>query len=256
MLKELVSPFNERTFRDFLKRGTESTDLLTEGARFNPLVSAFNEAIGETRLYQLDPIEARRSGVPTPNADLTRHGGNLPAMVAYLKKHDEKAWHQVLDALKRIVPSLSDVDTAFTPDRRLTLQFSEDGVRRPWSTEDVSDGTIRSLALFSALLDTRKPLLLIEEPENAVHPWIVRNFLDLCRSSVRKQIVLTTHSPALLTYVNPQDVLIAWRRGGRTTISKLLDLDPDAENLWSEGRSTLFEILDSGAIPEAVPTDE
>ncbi len=255
-LSDLVQPFGERAFRDFIKRNTESTDLITEPGTFNPIIDSFNEAIGETRLYQVDPIEARRSGVPTPNAALTRHGSNLPAMVAYLRKHDQKAWQQVLDAMKRIVPGLADVETAFTPDRRLTLQFAEHGVRRPWSIEDVSDGTIRSLALFSALLDTRTPLLLLEEPENAVHPWIVRNFLDLCRSSVEKQVMITTHSPALLTYVEPRDVLIAWRRRGRTAISKLLDLDPDAEWLWSEGRSTLFEILDSGAVPEAVPSDE
>ena len=154
--------------------------------------------------------------------------------------------------MRRLVPGLEDIRTEFTPDRRLTLQFVEAGSGRPWSTDEVSDGTIQALALFVALFESRSGLVVIEEPENSVHPWIVRNFVEACRSA-EKQIIVTTHSPALINYLKPSEIAVVARRGGETTIRPLEELDPDAMPLWIDGKVSTFEILDSGWIVEAVP---
>jgi predicted ATPase len=95
--------------------------------------------------------------------------------------------------------------------------------------------------------------VLIEEPENAVHPWIVRNFVEACRATEGKQIVLTTHSPALINTLAPGEVLVASRSHGQTEITPLVDLDPGAQRLWADGVARVFDILDTGWLPEAVP---
>lgn len=251
----IVEPFNLKDFKDYIKGLNTPTNLLTEIAGFNPLLRFFEESLATVRLYQLVPLECRRPGVPTPNADLDRHGSNLPGMVAYLQKHDPQAWGTILDAMRRIIPGLREVTTDFTSDRRLALQFEEEGVGRGWSSEDISDGTIQSLALFTALFNKRSPLILVEEPENSIHPWIVRNFVDACRSIKTKSVILTTHSPVLISYLQPDDVWMVWRRQGRTQVQPLSVVDPDAKRLWEEGESSLFSMLDSGVLPEAVPTD-
>ncbi len=253
-MRNLLFPFDDASFVKFLttSSGVGSADLMIGSRFYNPVLSHFARIMANTRVYQLAPLEGRRPGVPTPNPDLERHGANLPAFVAQLRKSSE-VWSAVLATMRRVVPGLENIDTDFTPDRRLTLRFHEHNVGRPWASEDVSDGTIQTLALLAALHDPRTNFLLIEEPENAVHPWIVRNFIEACRSVKGKQIVLTTHSPALINTLEPGEVLIAWRAGGETHLDRLVDLDPEAQGLWEQGTAKVFEILDTGWLPQAVP---
>lgn len=233
----------------------EDTVLLTEGLPLSPILREFVKGMSGIRIYQISPLESRRAGVPTPNPPLERYGENLPALVDYFRKRAKKSWRSVFDAMQQIVPHLVDITTDFSIDRRLVLQFKEQGVGRAWNANEVSDGTIQSLALFCALFDPRTTLAFIEEPENSVHPWIVRVFADACRTASQqdKQIFVTTHSPALLQQAKPSEVKLMWRSEGRSSIAPLLELDPEAEDLWAAGSVDVFELLDSGALRQAVP---
>jgi len=246
-------PFQDPSFHQVLKQETESGNLLLRTLAFNPVVATFVNQMSRIRVYQLTPLEARRPGVPTPNAELDRHGANLPGLVASMRRDDPSAWEAVVQAMRRVLPDLTRIDIAFTHDRRLTLNFFERGVGRPWTVEEVSDGTIQSLALFAALHDFRTPLLVIEEPENSIHPWILREFVDVCRSLSNKQVLITTHSPVLLSYVRPENVAVMWKENGISRVADLAEIDPDAVATWESGKSTVFELLDSGLIPQSVP---
>ena len=69
-----------------------------------------------------------------------------------------------------------------------------------WQTEDqFSDGTLRLLALFWSALDGTGPLLA-EEPEQSLHPEVIRQILPMLRSVERRterQVFVTTHSKDL-----------------------------------------------------------
>lgn len=246
-------PLQDDSFLQFANRVITPTGLLTRALEFNQTVRVFAETLSRTKVYQLSPIECRKPGISTPNAEISLHGQNLPALVAYMRENLPNEWERVLSAMQRIVPGLNKVDTHFTHDRQLYLRFYEEGVGRPWTSEDVSDGTIQSLALFAALYDPRSPLILIEEPENSVHPWIVRSFVNACRNVENKQILLTTHSPELLNQLRPNEVSIIWRHAGKTHLAPLTQLDPEAEGLWASGRGGVYELLNSGLIREAIP---
>lgn len=251
-----------RGFRDeFFPAPTEreiqidDTVLLTEALPLSPIMRQFVTGMSGIRIYQISPLESRRPGVPTPNPPLERYGENLPALVDYFRRRSKQSWRNVFDAMQQIVPHLVDISTDFSIDRRLVLQFKEQGVGRAWNANEISDGTIQSLALFCALFDPRTNLAFIEEPENSVHPWIVRVFADACRTASKqgKQIFVTTHSPALLQQAKPSEVKLMWRSEGKSSIAPLLDLDPEAEALWERGDVDVFELLDSGAVREALP---
>jgi len=233
----------------------ESTVLFIEAVTFHPLVRQFTRALTGVRIFQISPLQSRLAGVPTPNPALERYGQNLPALIEYFRDRAEDAWESVFGAMQEIIPNLEKIDTEFSIDRRLVLRFWERGVGRPWSANEISDGTIQSLALFCALFDPRVTLAFIEEPENSVHPWIVRVFADACRRAAEsgRQIFVTTHSPALLQRARPSEVKLIWRSEGRSTIAPLLQLDPEAEKLWEDGTSDVFELLDSGALRQAIP---
>jgi predicted ATPase len=69
------------------------------------------------------------------------------------------------------------------------------------------------LFLMALLLDpTPPPLLCIEEPEIGLHPAILPLIADmLIEASQRTQLIVTTHSDALISTLPPESVIICER---------------------------------------------
>lgn len=216
----------------------------------------FLGAIGSLRVFQLSPRNCRESGVPTPNPELDRFGGNLPAVVEYLKSYHRDAYSVLLTSIRRVMPTLEGLETQYTHRKTLGLFVSEEGFGRPWAAEDVSDGTIQTIALLVAAFDPRTNIVVIEEPENSIHPWAIRNFVKAAREASKgKQIILTTHSPVLIDQLKPEELWVVRRPKTETIVDLALNLDPSLAKAWGEGHFTLSEYLDSGIIPEAVPAE-
>jgi predicted ATPase len=93
----------------------------------------------------------------------------------------------------------------------LYFEIKDSGQLVPAS--QASDGTLLVLAYMSILYLPQPPrLLLIEEPENGIHPKRLRDILDILRNLVREQshtqVVLTTHSPYGLDLFKPEEVTL------------------------------------------------
>lgn len=93
----------------------------------------------------------------------------------------------------------------------LYFKLKESGQLVPAS--QASDGTLLVLAYLSILYLPQPPrLLLIEEPENGIHPKRLREILEILRSLVHEQshtqVVLTTHSPYVLDLFKPEEVTL------------------------------------------------
>ncbi len=218
------------------------------------LEGVVSNKLGTIRVFQLNPRDCRAPGVPSPSPDLDRFGKNLPATLSYLKNAHSSAYNEILEALRRVMPSIQDIKFDFTHTKALGLFLKEQGVSKLWTAEEISDGTIQAIALLTATFDPRIPLVVIEEPENSVHPWAVRNFVEAFRRASRtKQIILTTHSPIVVDQLQPEEIWVVQRTGTETKIDPLLSLDPSLKEAWGQGKFTLSEYLDSGAVPEAVP---
>lgn len=93
----------------------------------------------------------------------------------------------------------------------LYFEMKESGQLVPAS--QASDGTLLVLAYLSVLYLPQPPrLLLIEEPENGIHPKRLRDILEILRNLVHEQshtqVVLTTHSPYVLDLFKPEEVTL------------------------------------------------
>jgi len=248
-----ASLWGQEQSSDFLLAPTE---LLFAFPLIRPrVIGKFTSWLNRFSIFQVSPDASRHAGVPTPNPALSTRGENLPAVIGWLQSKKPKEWRSVLKAMKEIVPELEDITVSYLHTRTLGLFFKESGVGRPWSAEDVSDGTIRSLAMLVACFDPRNTALVIEEPENSLHPWIIREVIGHLRKlSKDKLVIVTTHSPIVLNIVNPREVWVVYKKDGETAIKTLIDFDPQLESDWEEGRYRLFDYLESGAIAEAVPS--
>lgn len=205
-------------------------------------------------VHQFSPQISRTPGAPTPNPKLTSYGENLAALVDWLKRQHPKRWDEIETSMQQIVPGLESIGVEFSPNKLLVLTFKDERSNRPWTSEEVSDGTIQTLAILCCLADPRISALFLEEPENSVHPWIVRQLArHFTKHSVKAQTIVTTHSPIILNAVSPEQVWVCFKEDGETFVSHLPELQPEIVDDWKSGQDRLYELLDMGLVSEAVP---
>ena len=144
---------------------------------------------------------------------LSRDGSNLAGLLAYLKLTDYKLFHAIEERLRNYVPEIEEIvipPKAIPPKKVYRICIKEKGFERSFT--NISDGTLRLLGFVTAL-SLNHSLVAFEEPENCIHPHLLELLVDMMRKA-DCQVVITTHSPYLLDYVEPEEVVVVWREMG------------------------------------------
>lgn len=118
---------------------------------------------------------------------------------------------------------------------RIEFSLRESGFNLPIPATRLSDGTVRFIALLAILLDpSPPPLVCIEEPELGLHPDAITMLGELLlEASDRTQLVVTTHSDALVSALSDQpNSVVACEWSDRGT--ELIRLDPKQLEHWLE----------------------
>jgi predicted ATPase len=79
------------------------------------------------------------------------------------------------------------------------------------SASEMSEGLLYFLG-FAALQYCGSSLLLVEEPENGLHPSRIRDVMEILRKiSESVQVVIATHSPLVINELKPNEVTVVTR---------------------------------------------
>ena len=220
------------------------------------LKKVLERTLNNWSVYRIAPNHSRLSGVPTPNPEMDINGENLPAIVDWIKRNHPEKWNKILSLMQSVMPELDDIKTDYLHDKTLGLFFFEEKMGRAWNVNEISDGTLSTLALLCVVNDPRKSLILIEEPENSVHPWIVRNLIEHFKEvaeTAGKNIILTTHSPVLIDMLYPKEIWCISKKDGVSNLNKLIDIAPEIKTAWHTGEVHISEYLDMGLVPQSIP---
>lgn len=153
-------------------------------------------------------------------------GSNLASMLmAYQDKHPE-TYKLIRNTVRGIAPFFDDF--LFRPQqkgdiRSVRLEWHQKGSDLPMQPGQFSDGTLRFIALATALLQPKPPsTILIDEPELGLHPSAIGMLAEMVQAvSDRTQIILSTQSPGLVNLFEPEDVITVNRREGASTFTRL-----------------------------------
>lgn len=177
----------------------------------------------ELRTDRGSPLRRPCLAVTSPALD--SDGGNLGAVLATLAhvRGDtvdlDAAIADAFAGARLVVP---------VPGRQASFGlFQPDHPQRLFEAEELSDGTLRFIALAGALLAYRPPgLIALNEPETSLHPDLLEPLARLIlRASARTSIWLVTHSQVLaaalarLGNVQPRRVV---KEGGATWVAGLM----------------------------------
>lgn len=183
--------------------------------------------LAHLQVLSVQPQLMRARRTATASGRLSGDAGNTAQVLLDLARRDPAALARLSEWLGTVTPGLEQVE----PVRRrqgleeeLTLEFTQRwesaGQRRETRFEppQMSDGTLRALALLAALWQEPVPALVaVEEPEATMHPEALGTVLDIIRGLAQKtQVVVTTHSPELLEakWLEPAHIrVVEWKHG-------------------------------------------
>lgn len=176
------------------------------------LASLFTSA----RLFDVDVPRARRPSADIQN--LSADASNLAAFMASLSFGPDR--QEVFSALEEdaraIVPGLHHlrvhpVNGGSTRDFAISLE--ENNLGRPTSLGEASFGTVRALALLAMLHDPDPPrVTCVEEIDHGLHPHALDRLVErMRRASARTQLIVSTHSPALVNRLRPEELIVCER---------------------------------------------
>ncbi|MGW4892472.1 AAA family ATPase [Kitasatospora sp. NPDC004240] len=237
-------------------------------------VSTMARGLSSFRVFDVDVAAARRpSRFARPEADLelhrwvrprsTRHtrrsrlveladdAGNLALFLAQLST-DEALWARLIEDARTVLPSVEDIIfvTFGGAAEHVSVALVERGLRRPTLLADSSFGTVRLLSLLAMLYDPTPPALTcVEELDHGLHPQALELLVERLReASERSQFIVTTHSPALVDRLEPEEFVVCERdRYGASLIPSLSAEEVREIRAASEGLP-LGELWFSGAL--------
>ena len=217
---------------------------------------------GELSSYRLVHLDSARLREPSERigaGTLAPDASNLPTVLANLPG---PRLGEIRADIVSLVPGVSSFDIVPEGDSfRIDFEFSG-GERLP--ARLVSDGTLRILALLTALQVEPRPVMIgVEEPENGVYPGRLRKLLEYMQEIAAQgdedgasptQLVLTTHSPVVLAALHSRPELLRFvdlvRRDGQLvtrarTVSPTLDPDRARSSIALREIDELLHAADS-----------
>ncbi|SKA03441.1 Predicted ATPase [Enhydrobacter aerosaccus] len=215
--------------RDLLASETALASL-DEPQRF-PEVHAIRHAMLDWRFYhslRTDSDSAlRRPCLAVTTPTLAADGSNLAAVLAtlvHIRKDSAALDRAVADAFPGAV-----LDIPYPESHASFGMIFPDHPRRVFQAAELSDGTLRYLALMGALMALRLPAFIaLNEPESSLHPDLLEPLARLiAQAAERTQIWLVTHSERLALAlakhggVQPRTVL---KKEGETWIEGLTQI--------------------------------
>ena len=169
--------------------------------------------------FDPNPFLLRRDWSSVESPRLDHYGRNLAETLYRL---DADTRQRILQATKAILGLPEDIEPRLAKEEgHFYFVQQEAGLRYRVHQTGVSSGTLRMLALMTALHTSPEPKLIgIEEPENYLHPTALSSFAEyLGNVSENIQLVITTHSPLVLDVLcDPRVVRVVRRDGERGTV--------------------------------------
>jgi len=173
---------------------------------------SLKEILGGISIYNINPLLSKKATPITGKAELEEDGENLAIVLKNIIENPEKA-RKFSNIVKDILPFVKNIDIEKFADKSLLFKLKEEYSQKDYIPASIlSDGTISTIALIIALYFEEKKIAIIEEPERNIHPHLISKLVDMfIDASKHKQILITTHNPELIKYIDLQDLFLVHR---------------------------------------------
>ncbi|MGH9662115.1 MAG: AAA family ATPase [Bryobacteraceae bacterium] len=169
----------------------------------------------------------RKHGYVEDNRCLRDDAGNLAAFLHGLKQRKPPYYRRIVEAIRQVAPFFDDFVLApkvETDQRSILLNWKDRHSEHLFGPHQLSDGTLRAMALVTLLLqpeDELPALVVLDEPEIGMHPYAIDVLASLIRgASAHRSLIVATQSVSLLNYFEPEDIVVVSRSNGQSDFQR------------------------------------
>lgn len=219
------------------------------------------------RILQLEPSSLRVPDDFHAPASLTVEGKHLPATLHRMSSgpNGGRVLADISNQLAQLVSDVRELRVVRDDTRRAFQLVLTTTSGQEYTAGSLSDGTLRFIALSVLERDPEASgLFCLEEPENGIHPERVGVMMRLLTrmstdtteaiadDNPLQQVIVSTHSPIVVGYTSPENLLFADHRdapGQGSRRHRALVLRP-CENTWRTKESGGAQAIGKGKLIE------
>jgi energy-coupling factor transporter ATP-binding protein EcfA2 len=197
----------------------------------DPKLEKLQLRLAPARMLRLDPDALREPGpifVSGARIDFAdERGRGLPGIYDYIINQNVDGFLDILGRVRRLFPSVQrlGLENVGGPNKVLAVTLHS-GARVV--AKHMSEGLLYYLAFASLPYITPTSLVLIEEPENGLHPARIAEVMRVLRElSKTTQVVIATHSPLVVNEMQAEEVSVVTRTDDEGTQIKRINETPD-----------------------------
>ena len=154
---------------------------------------------------------------------LYEKGGNLAAFLYGIREKEPIVYKRIIRVIQSIAPYFSDFYFNVSAAETVRLQWTDKFSSTIYGPTDLSDGTIRFIALATLFLQPVRPkVIIIDEPELGLHPLAIQTLAGMIKSAAAKgtQVIIATQSADLITNFDAEDVITVNQTDGVSVMKR------------------------------------
>jgi predicted ATPase len=211
--------------RDISKSGTEAHVKTTDNYRAKYVIKYLN---GFRKYHfhdtSLNSPFTKHSSIENDIYYFYEDGMNLAAFMYNIHETNKIVYNRIIKNIQSIAPYFSDFYFAISKENILRLQWTDKYSDVIFGANDLSDGTLRFIALSVLFLQPDLPdTIIIDEPELGLHPYAISKLSGMIKSVSERgcQVIVATQSTDLISHFQPEDIITVDQIDGETIFNRL-----------------------------------
>lgn len=155
---------------------------------------------------------------------LYEDGSNLAAFLYNIKESHLTTYNRIVKVIQSIAPFFSDFFLQPNSAGYLRLQWQDQYSSTVYGANDLSDGSMRFIALCVLFMQPQLPsTIIIDEPELGLHPSAITKLAGMINIASRKntQIIASTQSADLINHFDPEQIITVDQKEGESRFARL-----------------------------------
>jgi predicted ATPase len=204
----------------------ESRIIHDKKREYQPLIKKITQSMERVQSYRWIPAHFSLPvtfGFRDTKLEMEPSGFGLPMILDDILRDSIERYGKLETTFKKMFPMIKGIKLRRTAGYHspkldggtpgLEIYFELAGSNHVFRASQASDGVMLVLAYLAILHSPQPPkLLLIEEPENGIHPQrlvqVIKTLRELIKEQKETQVILTTHSPYVVDQFDPEEVTL------------------------------------------------